>query len=61
MFQLQPRFGTADPSRTSTAHTAMMNVCLGDGSVRGLSGGISPLTWWYLCTPAQGEVISGDW
>jgi prepilin-type N-terminal cleavage/methylation domain-containing protein len=61
MFQVRPPFGTADPSRASTAHTGTMNVCLGDGSVRGLSSAIDPLTWWYLCTPAGGEVISGDW
>jgi prepilin-type N-terminal cleavage/methylation domain-containing protein/prepilin-type processing-associated H-X9-DG protein len=61
LFQVQPKFGTADPSRAATAHPGTMNVGLGDGSVRGLSGAINPLTWWALCTPAQGDVISGDW
>ncbi len=60
-FQVRPPYGTADPSRASTAHTATMNVGLGDGSVRALSDAIDPLTWWYLCTPAQGDVVSGDW
>jgi len=59
-FQVQPRNGTADPSRAQTPHLAM-NVCMADGSVRSLSGSIDPNTWWYLCTPAQGEAISGVW
>jgi hypothetical protein len=34
---------------------------LGDGSVRGLSAGISPTTWWFACTPNGGEVLANDW
>jgi hypothetical protein len=59
-FQIQPMpFTSADPSRAQTPHAAM-NVGLGDGSVRTLSGSIDPNTWWSLCTPAGGEVIAGD-
>jgi prepilin-type N-terminal cleavage/methylation domain-containing protein/prepilin-type processing-associated H-X9-DG protein len=46
--------------RPSSGHTGTMNVALADGSVRGLSAGISPITWWSLCTPAGGEVV-GDY
>jgi prepilin-type N-terminal cleavage/methylation domain-containing protein len=60
LFQVQPPIGTADPARAQTAHRAM-NVCMADGSVHGLSGSLDPNTWWYLCTPAQGENIAGDW
>jgi prepilin-type N-terminal cleavage/methylation domain-containing protein len=56
IFQVQPRIGTADPSRASTAHDTM-NVLMGDGSVLSLSGSIDPNTWWALCTPAQGDVV----
>ena len=38
-----------------------MNGGLGDGSVRNLSSGISPTTWWYACTPNGGEVLGPDW
>jgi len=38
-----------------------MNVALADGSVKILSGSLDPKTWWALCTPAGGEVISADW
>jgi prepilin-type N-terminal cleavage/methylation domain-containing protein len=58
-FQVQPPYGTANPSLASTAHLTM-NVLMGDGSVRSLSGGINPTTWWALCTPAQGD-IPGDY
>jgi hypothetical protein len=58
-FQVQPPNGTANPSLASTAHLTM-NVLMGDGSVRLLTGGIDPNTWWALCTPAQGD-IPGDY
>jgi hypothetical protein len=58
-FQIQPASGTANPCLASTAHLTM-NVLMGDGSVRSLSGGIDPNTWWALCTPAQGD-IPGDY
>jgi len=59
-FQVQPRNGTADPSRAQTPHLTM-NVCMADGSVHSLSGSLDTNTWWYLCTPAQGEVITVEW
>ena len=47
-----------DGARASTGHQAMQ-VCLGDGSVRSLSAGLDPVTWWRMCTPADGQVL-GD-
>ncbi|HEV3236122.1 MAG TPA: H-X9-DG-CTERM domain-containing protein, partial [Gemmataceae bacterium] len=46
---------------TVALHTGTMNVALGDGSVRGLSTGMSGVTWWAACTPAGGEVLGSDW
>jgi prepilin-type N-terminal cleavage/methylation domain-containing protein len=62
-FQIQPSpfNGNCDPLRASSAHTAVMNGLLGDGSVRTLSAGISPTTWWWACTPSGGEVLASDW
>jgi len=66
-FQVQP----AQPTRTSggggkcdrrlasTPHT-VMQVALGDGSVRALRGSIAPATWAALLTPAGGEVLGND-
>jgi prepilin-type N-terminal cleavage/methylation domain-containing protein len=52
---------TCDPRRASTAHAGGMQVGLADGSVRSLSAGMSPETWWAACTPTGGEVLSSDW
>jgi prepilin-type N-terminal cleavage/methylation domain-containing protein len=45
--------------RASTAHQSM-NLTMGDGGVRPISGSISAATWWALCTPNGGEVIGSD-
>jgi prepilin-type N-terminal cleavage/methylation domain-containing protein len=62
-FQVAPNpYQTAcDVSVAQSAHTAGMNVGLGDGSVRFLSGSISGTTWWYACTPSGGETLGTDW
>ena len=56
MFQVLPNpfFGACDPSRGQSAHSGGMNVGLGDGSVRFISGGINPTTWAQLCDPRDG-------
>ena len=64
-FQVNPKPYT-DPTvcirqRPSTPHTGIIVVGLCDGSVRTVSAGISPLTWWQACTPAGGEVLGTDW
>jgi prepilin-type N-terminal cleavage/methylation domain-containing protein len=61
LFQMRPTPGNCDPSRTSSAHTAGMNVTLADGSVRLLPQGMSGTTWWAAVTPAGGEVLGPDW
>jgi prepilin-type processing-associated H-X9-DG protein len=45
----------------SSPHTGGINVGLGDGSVRFVSGSISTTTWWSALTPAGGEVLGSDW
>jgi prepilin-type N-terminal cleavage/methylation domain-containing protein len=61
-FQVQPSpfNGNCDPYRASTPHNVMMSL-LGDGSVRAIGSGISPNTWWFVCTPSGGEVLGSDW
>jgi prepilin-type N-terminal cleavage/methylation domain-containing protein len=62
LFQVQPRpFGTCDPSRGQSGHTAGTNVCLGDGSVRFIAQGISATTWAFACDPRDGNVLGPDW
>jgi len=62
--QPSPFTGTTsvcDPFRAQTPHTSVMPVCLADGSVRGVSSGVSDTTWWFACTPTGGEVLGSDW
>jgi prepilin-type N-terminal cleavage/methylation domain-containing protein/prepilin-type processing-associated H-X9-DG protein len=47
--------------RAVSPHPGGINVGLGDGSVRFVSGGISQNTWFYATTPAGGEVLGPDW
>jgi hypothetical protein len=46
---------------TQGGHTAEMQVCLGDGSVRGVTNGVSVQTWVHACTPNDGQVLGNDW
>jgi prepilin-type N-terminal cleavage/methylation domain-containing protein len=46
---------------TVALHTGTMSVALADGSVRGLSVGMSGTTWWALCTPGAGDLPGSDW
>jgi prepilin-type N-terminal cleavage/methylation domain-containing protein len=42
-------------------HTGGIMAGMGDGSVRLVAQGISPITWWYALTPSGGEVLGPDW
>jgi prepilin-type N-terminal cleavage/methylation domain-containing protein len=53
--------GTCDPLTVSGGHTGVVQVLMGDGSVRGVSSGVSQKTWNAVLTPAGGEVLGGDW
>jgi prepilin-type N-terminal cleavage/methylation domain-containing protein len=56
----QPYNGGCDPTLASSPHPNGIQGAFGDGSVRFLSAGITMYTWWYLCTPAGGEVLPPD-
>jgi prepilin-type N-terminal cleavage/methylation domain-containing protein len=61
--QIQPSpFATNCEYRLpSSPHTGGIMVCMGDASIRFVSGSVSPTTWWYACTPDGGEVLGSDW
>lgn len=59
-FQVAPSFAACDWRVGQTAHQSMQ-VGLGDGSVRAVSGNISYLTWYHACHPSDGNVLGGDW
>jgi len=51
----------ADPTRVNSAHTAVTQVGLGDGSVRAVSQGVSLLTWQEANVPDDGNSLGSDW
>ncbi len=63
MFQVNGKGypSSADGNRGSTAHPGAIIAGLGDGSVRTVSSGVSPTTWWNAMTPAAGDVLGSDW
>jgi prepilin-type N-terminal cleavage/methylation domain-containing protein/prepilin-type processing-associated H-X9-DG protein len=50
--------GECNQQLAQTSHPGSMNVCLADGSVRALSSSLNGTTWWSLCTPDGGEMLS---
>jgi prepilin-type N-terminal cleavage/methylation domain-containing protein/prepilin-type processing-associated H-X9-DG protein len=55
-----PFNGNCDPTLASSAHSGGIPVAFADGSTRFLSTSITLYTWWYLCTPNGGEVVTDD-
>jgi prepilin-type processing-associated H-X9-DG protein len=60
LVQPHPYNGGCDPTLASSPHSGGIQAAFGDGSVRFLSADLSTYTWWYLCTPAGGEVLPPD-
>jgi prepilin-type N-terminal cleavage/methylation domain-containing protein len=61
-FQMRPPFANAcDPTRPSSGHTGVILAGLGDGSVRNVSQGVSPTTWFLANVPNDGLPPPSDW
>jgi prepilin-type N-terminal cleavage/methylation domain-containing protein len=60
LVQPNPYNGGCDPTLASSPHIGGIQIALADGSVRFLSANVTMYTWWYLCTPAGGEILSSD-
>jgi prepilin-type processing-associated H-X9-DG protein len=56
-FQVAPSVSQCRPEWLQTPHSSGMIVAMADGSVRQLSGNISPPVFWGAVTPSRGEVI----
>jgi prepilin-type N-terminal cleavage/methylation domain-containing protein len=56
-FLVRPNPTFCDPTLASTPHSTMQ-VCMADGSVRGVSPNLARGVWWALCTPAGDEVVN---
>jgi prepilin-type processing-associated H-X9-DG protein len=61
----KPQAGIAPPQAdyrlVQSAHSRVVNVAMGDGSVRSVSSDISQPTWQNALTPADGNVLGPDW
>ncbi|MEZ6069016.1 MAG: DUF1559 domain-containing protein [Pirellulales bacterium] len=61
-FQVQPHWATGcDSSRPQSPHAGGIQVTLGDGSVRFLSGGIKDEVWAAVCDPRDGVPVAEGW
>ena len=56
-FQVAPAVNAAAWQVAQTAHTGTMQVGMGDGSVRGITGSINQQTWIDLGNPKDGRVL----
>jgi prepilin-type N-terminal cleavage/methylation domain-containing protein len=61
MFQTNVKQTACDPTRASGPHPGGLMATLCDGSVRNLSGSMTPTTWWAASTRNGGEVLGSDW
>jgi prepilin-type N-terminal cleavage/methylation domain-containing protein len=60
-FQAGPAPAQCNWYVTQGGHTGSMQVALCDGSVRGVSQGVSVGTWTNACYPNDGNVLGSDW
>jgi prepilin-type processing-associated H-X9-DG protein len=60
LVQPNPYNGGCDPTLASSPHPGGIQIAMADGSVRFLASSVTMYTWWYLCTPAGGEVLPLD-
>jgi len=70
LFMVQPNLGCSNHGQTGSCgdnnrgvspHTGGINVGMGDGSIRFVSSGVGPITWWAALTPGGGETLGSDW
>jgi prepilin-type N-terminal cleavage/methylation domain-containing protein len=60
-FQIAPPQGSAIDSLPQGCSSAAMMAGLADGSVRTVSSGVSPYTWYLACSPNDGQPMPSDW
>jgi len=60
-FQAGPSIQACNWYVTQGGHAGTMQVGLGDGSVRGVSGSMSVTTWANACNPNDGNVLGSNW
>jgi len=61
MFQIQPIQSVCNNQRAASPHSASLQVAMADGSTQSFTQGMSPTTWWALCTPDSGDLPGNNW
>jgi prepilin-type N-terminal cleavage/methylation domain-containing protein len=61
MFQITPTQATCVNQRAASPHAGSLQVAMADGSTHSFNSGMSPTTWWFLCTPNAGDIPGNDW
>ena len=62
MFQVAPDpLSECDVRRAQGSHPTGMNVGVGDGGVRFITGSMDRSLWENLCDPRNGNIVSGNW
>jgi len=56
-----PVASAAQPGYTASPHFNVMNIALGDGSVRSVTRAMAQLTWQYAIIPDDGNPMPSDW
>jgi prepilin-type N-terminal cleavage/methylation domain-containing protein len=52
---------TGTPTAVSTFHIAGIQVCMADGSCRGVSSSVSATSWNAAITPNAGDLLGSNW
>ena len=60
-FQIKPAANAAVDAVPQGMSAGIMQVGMADGSVRGVSAGVSANTFYSASTPSGGEVLGSDW
>ena len=50
-----------DPALAQAPRSGGILVLMGDASTRIVSPTVDANVWWFACTPAQGDVVPGQW
>jgi prepilin-type N-terminal cleavage/methylation domain-containing protein len=60
-FQVQPPIAECNGAVPQGLSAGAMQIVMGDGSVRGVSAGMSAPTWEASLTPVGGDLLGSDW